>query len=346
MKFSSYEIINAILMHGLNAGTHKPALFQSFEKFYKNSKSLIDWHYDLSDSYFNIYEKRFKKDRKPQQGFIHRQTVQERTFDLLDAGKITRDEALHIIGKDGFNDVIKRFHSFGTDNTTFKNYFFEVVDFGKKLVLKDTLFEISKLDFDELLLQAKIKQTTLEGSYLIKHNTDEDFRFANDKRKTYLQSLKNIEKRIDLTKQREFLVPYQSNKCFYCNQFLSLSRETPAVDHVIPYKWVLHNQEWNLVAGHKYCNDQKNEFLVGPHYIEALFLRNENIVGNRYLWKDKIIKHLGSSKLKRKKQLFFEYNKIKDQMTYNKKVLWWNGDKNYDLRNNPEYKSLLTRLNN
>ena len=67
-----------------------------------------------------------------------------------------------------------------------------------------------------MLLQAKIKQTTLEGSYLIKHNTDEDFRFANDKRKTFLQSLKHIEKRIDLTKQREFLVPYQSNRCFYC----------------------------------------------------------------------------------------------------------------------------------
>ncbi len=53
-----------------------------------------------------------------------------------------------------------------------------------------------------------------------------------------------------------------------------------------------------------------------------------------------------TSKLKRKKQIYFEYDKVKDQMTYNKKVLWWNGDKNYDLRNNPEYKSLLTRLNN
>ena len=346
MKFSNYEIINAILWHGLNSGTHKPALFQSFEKFYKNSKSSIDWYYDLSDSYLRIYEKRFQKDRKPQQGFIHRQTVQERVFDLLDAEKISRDEALHIIGKDGFNDVLKRFHSFGTDNRTFKNYFFEVVDFGKKLILKDTFFKISSLEFDELILQAKIKQTTLEGNYLIKHNTDEDFRFTNDKRKIYLQSLKHIEKRVDLTKQREFLVPYQSNKCFYCNQFLSLSRETPAVDHVLPYKWVLHNQEWNLVAGHKYCNDQKNEFLVGPHYIDALFYRNENIVGNRYLWKDKIIKHLGFSKLKRKKQLIFEYNKVKNQMTYNNKVLWWNGDKNYDLRNDPEYKSLLTILNN
>ena len=34
-------------------------------------------------------------------------------------------------------------------------------DFGKKLILKDTLFEISKLNFYEILLQAKIKQTTL-----------------------------------------------------------------------------------------------------------------------------------------------------------------------------------------
>ena len=105
-------------MHGLNNGTHKPALFQSFEKFYNNSKSSLDWYYDLSDSYFDVYEKRFKKDRKPQQGFIHKQTVQEHTFDLLDAGKITRDEAVHKIGKDGFKDVLKRFHSLGTDNKT------------------------------------------------------------------------------------------------------------------------------------------------------------------------------------------------------------------------------------
>ena len=147
-KFSGYEIINAILIHGLNAGTHKTGLFQSFEKFYKNAKSSIDWK-DLSESYFDVYEKRLKKNRKPQQGFIHRQTVQERVFDLLDAKKIKKDEAIDIIGKDGFKDVIKRFHSFGTDNITFKNYFYEY-DFGKRLILKDTLFEISNLNFDEL----------------------------------------------------------------------------------------------------------------------------------------------------------------------------------------------------
>ena len=108
----------------------------------------------------------------------------------------------------------------------------------------------------------------------------------------------------------------------------------------------MHNQEWNLVAGHKLCNAQKLDFLVGPHYIESLFLRNENIVGNRYQWKDKIIKHLGSSRSIRRKQLFSEYEGVKEQLTFNRKVLWWNGDKNYDQRNDPKYRSLLTVLNN
>ena len=55
---------------------------------------------------------------------------------------------------------------------------------------------------------------------------------------------------------------------------------------------------------------------------------------------------IGSSRPIRRKQLFSEYEGVKEQLTFNRKVLWWNGDKNYDQRNDPKYRSLLTVLNN
>ena len=64
------------------------------------------------------------------------------------------------------------------------------------MILKDSLFKITELEIEELVSQAKMKQSTLEGSYLIKHNTVENFQFTNDKRKLFLVNLKNIEREL------------------------------------------------------------------------------------------------------------------------------------------------------
>ena len=182
-SFSGYEILNAIIANGLNTGTHKIVLFQTLAQFYESGHSTIKWE-DLSKTYLDIYIKRLKKNRMPQQSIPHRQSIQENVFDLLENEKISKDEAINRIGKKGFNDVIPRFHSFGKDSTTFENFFYNFYP-GKKLILKDNLFKISKLNINELVLQATSKLGTLEGNYLLKHKTYKKFKLYNDK-KIYL----------------------------------------------------------------------------------------------------------------------------------------------------------------
>ena len=61
------------------------------------------------------------------------------------------------------------------------------------------------------------------------------------------------------------------------------------MEHLIPRDLLQHDEEWNLTVSHRLCNENKLEALVGPHYIEKLFNRNENIIGSSHPWKGKIV---------------------------------------------------------
>ena len=112
MKFTNYDWAQAILLYGLNAGTHKIALFKTLTNFYSKKQSTISWQ-DLSEQYFKIYFDRLKKNPRPQQSNPFRRSVQETIFYKLQNNRIEYDQAINEIGKDGFNDVIPRFQAFG-----------------------------------------------------------------------------------------------------------------------------------------------------------------------------------------------------------------------------------------
>ena len=77
--FTNYDWIQAILLYGLNAGTHKVALFKTLAKFHKTGKSTIQWN-DLAKTYLDLYIERLKKDPRPQQSNPFRRSVQEHIF--------------------------------------------------------------------------------------------------------------------------------------------------------------------------------------------------------------------------------------------------------------------------
>ncbi len=56
-NFTNYDWIQAILLYGLNAGTHKAALFKTLAKFHKIGKSTIQWS-DLAKTYLDLYIER------------------------------------------------------------------------------------------------------------------------------------------------------------------------------------------------------------------------------------------------------------------------------------------------
>ena len=83
------------------------------------------------------------------------------------------------------------------------------------------------------------------------------------------------------------------------------------VDHVLPRQVVNHDEVWNLVLAHGDCNMMKSDKLLGPHFIDKLIARNENIMGSNHPWKSKIQRMLGKTPAKRKASLKEEYEKVK-----------------------------------
>ena len=73
----------------------------------------------------------------------------ERIVQKLELGTLSFSEACDAVGKDGFTDVVPRFHNIGTDGNFASNYFYEW-DFGKRLTLKDSLHYKSQVKSTQL----------------------------------------------------------------------------------------------------------------------------------------------------------------------------------------------------
>jgi len=174
----------------------------------------------------------------------------------------------------------------------------------------------------------------LEGAFLI--NRD-NFDLENDIRQIYLNSGYS---RKDITKNRPFLNGYQNNQCFYCGQ--NMVDGDIHVDHVLPRQVIHHDEMWNLVLSHEFCNEQKIDKLVGQHYIEKLIKRNENIMGSNHPWKHRIAEQIGKTPTDRKRNLKQHYSNVKDVLGN----YYWGGVDSYNPETDEFYKSLITVLNN
>ena len=175
--------------------------------------------------------------------------------------------------------------------------------------------------------------STLEGAFKIKA---ENYELANDILETYI--IKG-EKRQNLTKLIPFLKMYSGLECFYCGQVIP--DDDVHVDHVIPREVLNHDQLWNLVLAHSYCNLKKSNQLVGKHFIEKLIFRNENIMGSNHPWKNKISRDLGADKMSRRSNLTSHYE--------NAKIIigpyYWNNESSYNPATDDFYRKFITIIN-
>ena len=122
----------------------------------------------------------------PQQGTIGRQTKLERIINQTKIGKLTTAQAIDAIEKDGFVDVVPRFHTIGNDKHFAADKFYDV-NFGKKIIIKNTLLQIAHESFDDLVSESEARWAMLEGSFKIRHS-DYNFSLANSIREMYLRS--------------------------------------------------------------------------------------------------------------------------------------------------------------
>lgn len=99
------------------------------------------------------------------------------------------------------------------DKDIVANHFYEIVE-GKKLILKDSLLDLSKSQVDTLEDEVNARWGLLEGAFSIKQS---NFQLANDVREIYLTD--GYERKM-LTINTPFLSGYQGNTCFYCGEQL------------------------------------------------------------------------------------------------------------------------------
>lgn len=207
----------------------------------------------------------------------------EQIVNALNTGRLDYGQAVSEVGSSAFGHVIHRFHNLGS-NESFQGMFYRV-DFGKQLELTDELLAIAESGRVELEAELDARWGLLEGTFSLRQG---NYSLANDLRLIYIE---NGYKRKNITSNIPFLQGYQGNACFYCGEVLEPS--DIHVDHVLPRQVIQHDDIWNLVLAHSFCNEHKSDQLVGKHFIEKLIARNENIIGSNHPWKKKIIAALG-----------------------------------------------------
>jgi hypothetical protein len=272
-NFNPDELWRAIILYGLNQASYKMALGKVLIDQTTNGTHEISWE-PLSRSFLDAYIERIEQTGMPQQATTGRLTKMERIVSQFNLGQINYDQAIDMVATEGFNDVVPRFQTIGTDKTVVGNAFYDI-EFGKRLIIKDALLEIATNKPTEYLDEIDAPWGLLEGAFSINQST-ESLSLANDIRETFLRS--GQVKRANLTPNIPFLKGYQGNTCFYCSEEI---HGTPHVDHVMPRQVISHDQIWNLVLAHEECNLQKSDKIVGPHFIEKLVYRNENIILGR-----------------------------------------------------------------
>lgn len=330
--FSTKDYWKALILYGLNQATYKIALGKTLLSLANSGQTTVAWE-SLSREFLVQYQKRLSKESPmPQQAIPSRQTVMERIVARLRSGRLSLEEAIQEVGDKAFGDVINRFDNLGSDES-FKGKFYQV-DFGKKLILTDELHEIAVSDLVELEEELEARWSLLEGAFSIQQG---NYILSNDLRLTYLV---NGYARRDITNNIPFLQGYQGNICFYCCE--PVQAGDIHVDHVLPRQVLQHDEIWNLVLSHSFCNEHKSDKLVGDHYMRKLIARNENIVGSNHPWKKKIMETLGRTPDARRSTLQKHYDNVRCILGPH----YWGGLPSYNPASDPFYKKMITVLNN
>ena len=328
--FSNTDCWRALVLYGLNTATYKIALAKTLLDFALANQSTVTWP-ELSRAFFEQYRRRLQQnDGMPQGGTPGRRTKMEQFFAEYRLGKLTESQAIEAVGAEAFGDVIPRFHNLGREQGL-QGKFYEF-DEGRQIILTDAAFDVAS-EASQLTAEIEARWSLLEGAYSI---TAGNYKLANDIRDIYLAG---GYARKDLTPNIPFLQGYQGNRCFYCGEEIS---DTVHVDHVLPRQVLHHDEIWNLVVAHEFCNLQKKDRLVGPHFVRKLIARNENIMGSNHPWKKKIIVALGATPAARARRTDAHYKNVTEVLRWN----YWGGAPGYSPASDPFYSRLITVLNN
>jgi len=319
------EFWRAIILFGLNTATYKIALAQCLIQFVSREKTSVSMQ-ELAEAFFDLYTSRLQNG-KPQLLLPHRQTVMERIIALHTLGRLDRMEAIESVEREAFGDVLPRFHTL--NNMSLPVSFYEHTVSG--LVLTNDIFEIfTQKERIDLIQELDAKWNLLEAAFQIKRNNATSH-ITNDIRLLYLQE--GYERK-NVTPLRPILHGCQNGLCFYCG--VSMGNDQGCIDHLIPRQAIHHDQVWNLVLAHTFCNQQKSDAMPGTNYLERLIERNEHLININHPLKEQLLQELGSTPERRRVKIAQQYKDAEMIVAYT-----WKGIRGYDPETDAFYKTIV-----
>lgn len=89
---------------------------------------------------------------------------------------------------------------------------------------------------------------------------------------------------------------YQAGRCFYCGEAIPEGDgDVDHVDHVVPRQFLLHDEVWNLVLAHGFCNRHKADKLPPRPFVGRLVARNEGMVASNHSLRRDVVARLGAT---------------------------------------------------
>lgn len=325
-QFDQKDYWRAVILYGLNVATYKIALAKCLYNFTKEGKTSVSMN-ELAREFFFQYKTRLQKGM-PQLDNPARQTKMEYIVNLHNLEKVSLEEAITFVENNAFVDVVPRFHTVNNEVIPVKFY-----EHGKDgLILTDGVFEIfSGLDELALIQEVDSRWDLLEAAFQLKK---EDSQLINDIRLFYLS--KGYERK-NITGTIPVLNGYQNGICFYCGE--PMEGHDIHVDHVIPRQVIYHDEIWNLVLAHAFCNEQKSDALPSRKYIYKLIERNEHFIASNHPIKNQLIKALGRTIIERKRYVERVYEDVKLVIPYT-----WEGIRGYNPDTDAFYKTFVRSL--
>jgi 5-methylcytosine-specific restriction endonuclease McrA len=294
VELSAQDYWRAVVLYGANVATYKIALATALIDFAKEHRTFVSME-ELARSFFVLYRDRLASGQ-PQQSNPGRKTVLERVVEEGNAGTITEDQAITRVEKQGFNDVVPRFHT--VNGAPIGTRFYEATPSG--LTLTDDLLELFTDRADPILgSEVESRWDLLEAAFAMGLPTET---LATDEESIFR---KRAGERINVTGTRPVLHGYQNGACFYCGEPLL---DDIHVDHVIPRTVVQHDEIWNLVLAHSRCNLLKSDLLPSPAQLEHLYQRNEYYIASNHPIKRHLIAQMGATSEQRRVFLQRQYH--------------------------------------
>jgi len=312
----------ALILYGLNQSTYKIALGKLLGDYAYENRVRIDLD-DLTSDFIDIYIDRCKQG-KPQLSYPGRKTYVEREVDAINLGIKSKSDSIEIIKKNALlNMVLQRFNTL--NRRPIRNPFYTISENERYLIINQNTLNVfsNKEKKEELIPEIMSRWDLLEHAFERVHQIES---LDVDE---YLKHIIKQEQRINLTPLIPTLQGYQQGRCFYCGESLY----DIEVDHVIPYQALMHNEIWNLVLAHSFCNQNKSDNLPPKHFVENLIERNEFFISSSHPIKDTLIRQLGHTPKKRREKVYSEYDYATGKIGR-----IWEGSNRYDPRKDMFYR--------